>query len=58
MPAKKTAAKKATKAKPAAEKETPAKSKASNGKVAAFTLDENQEEGRHRHRKESSQESG
>ena len=40
MPAKKTAAKKATKAKPAAEKETPAKSKASNGKVAAFTLDD------------------
>ena len=39
MPAKKTAAKKATKAKPAAKK-TPAKSNASNGKVAAFTLDD------------------
>jgi RNA polymerase-binding transcription factor DksA len=40
MPAKKTAAKKATKAKPAAEKKAPAKSNASNGKVAAFTLDD------------------
>lgn len=38
MPAKKTAAKQATKAKPAAEKKTQAK--ASNGKVAAFTLDD------------------
>ena len=38
MPAKKTAAKQATKAKPAAEKKTP--TKASNGKVAAFTLDD------------------
>lgn len=38
MPAKKTAAKKATKAKPAAKKSAPAK--ASNGKVAAFTLDD------------------
>ena len=40
MPAKKSAAKKVSKAKPAASKQTTAKPKASNGKVAAFTLDD------------------